>query len=256
MTATIATSTTAACGIHSLPNEPLTRFMSHVAEPPPGVGSTSNAQPAHTKDIARVTTMSGTRVRTIRLPLTAPSATPRRSTPRTTATPNSSDWPFMRTAATTLISAIIEPIERSIPPAMTTMAWATAASARGRTEIARPWMPVTPYLGWISLVYTRRRARNPTSPRVQALRRAASPSRSAGPARRASTGAVAALISGSPARRGLGPSDRPIPRPIPRPILPPALRPRPQPRSPRASGHRSEGCTRPGAATARPRPPR
>ena len=140
----MTTRTTAAFGIHSLPSDPVTRSLSHFADPPPGVGSTSSAQPAHTNDIARVTTMSGTRVRTTRPPLTAPSTRPRTSAPRTTATPNSSDWPFIRTAATTLTSAIIEPIERSIPPEMTTIACATAASARGSTEIARPWTPVTP----------------------------------------------------------------------------------------------------------------
>ena len=50
----------------------------------------------------------------------------------------------MSTAAITLTRAIIEPIERSIPPDMTTIACATAARARGSTEIARPWMPATP----------------------------------------------------------------------------------------------------------------
>ena len=49
----------------------------------------------------------------------------------TTATANSSLWPFIRDAAMTLVRAIIEPIERSIPPEMTTIAWATAASASG-----------------------------------------------------------------------------------------------------------------------------
>ncbi len=47
-------------------------------------------------------------------------------------------------AATTLVRAIIDPIERSIPPEITTMAWAVAARARGRTEFARPWIPVGP----------------------------------------------------------------------------------------------------------------
>ncbi len=56
------------------------------------------------------------------------------STPRV----NESGCPFMRTAAMTLVKAMIDPIERSIPPEMTTIAWATAASARGSTEIARP----------------------------------------------------------------------------------------------------------------------
>ena len=51
----------------------------------------------------------------------------------------------MRTAAVTLVNAIIEPIERSIPPEITTMAWATAASARGSAPMARPWIPCAPY---------------------------------------------------------------------------------------------------------------
>ena len=44
----------------------------------------------------------------------------------------------------TLVSAIIEPIERSIPPAITTTAWATAAKPSGRIEIPSPWIPATP----------------------------------------------------------------------------------------------------------------
>ena len=64
--------------------------------------------------------------------------------PTTTRTPNWSDWSFMRTAATTLVSAISEPIERSIPPDSTTTAWATAARASGSTEMPRPWTPATP----------------------------------------------------------------------------------------------------------------
>ena len=88
--------------------------------------------------------MSGTRVTTTTPPLTAPSTRPRRSTPSTTTTATSSGWPFIREAEITLIRAISAPIERSIPPEMTTMACPTAARARGRTEIARPWTPVTP----------------------------------------------------------------------------------------------------------------
>ena len=88
--------------------------------------------------------MSGTRVTTTRLPLMAPRARPRNRTAITTTTPNSSDWPFMSVAETTLVKAINAPTERSMPPEMTTMAWPTAARASGRTEIARPWTPVTP----------------------------------------------------------------------------------------------------------------
>jgi hypothetical protein len=50
----------------------------------------------------------------------------------------------MFAAATTLVRAIIDPIERSIPPEITTIAWAVAASARGRTAFARAWTPVGP----------------------------------------------------------------------------------------------------------------
>ena len=44
----------------------LTRSLSQSAAPPPGRCRTSSAQPAQTNDIASVTTMSGTRVRTTR----------------------------------------------------------------------------------------------------------------------------------------------------------------------------------------------
>ena len=44
----------------------------------------------------------------------------------------------------TLVSAIIEPTDRSMPPEMTTMAWATAANASGRAPIARPWIWAAP----------------------------------------------------------------------------------------------------------------
>ena len=88
--------------------------------------------------------MSGTRVKTMTAPLIAPRISPRTRTARTTTTPNSSGWPFIWTAAITLVSAIIEPIERSIPPPITQIAWATAASASGSAEIARAWAPATP----------------------------------------------------------------------------------------------------------------
>ena len=68
-----------------------------------------------------------------------PRAGARRSRRRS---PNSSLWPFISEAAMTLVSAIIEPTDRSIPPEITTMACATAARASGRAEMARPWTPV------------------------------------------------------------------------------------------------------------------
>ncbi len=122
ISATTRIRTTAPFGIHSLTRDPVTRSLSHLAEAPPGVFSTSNAKPAQTNDIARVTTMSGTRVMTTTPPLMAPRTSPSRSTPRTIATANSSDWPFMSEAETTLVRAITAPIDRSIPPEMTTIA--------------------------------------------------------------------------------------------------------------------------------------
>ena len=103
-----------------------------------------SALPAHTNDIASVTTMSGTRVTTTSTPLTAPSPSPSSSVPMTTTIANSSLWPFIRVADTTLVSAIIEPMDRSMPPARTTTAWATAASASGSTEMPSPCTPATP----------------------------------------------------------------------------------------------------------------
>ena len=46
----------------------------------------------------------------------APSTRPSSSTPRTTPTPTSSDWSFIRTAATTLVRAIID-ADREVDPA-------------------------------------------------------------------------------------------------------------------------------------------
>ena len=55
-----------------------------------------------------------------------------------------SGYAFMSAAEMTLIRAMIEPMERSIPPPMTTIACPTAASASGSTALARLWMPGGP----------------------------------------------------------------------------------------------------------------
>ena len=89
--------------------------------------------------------MSGTRVMTTRLPLMAPEQEPEQEDADDDDDPE-------------LLGLVLHedggddareghhraPIDRSIPPEMTTIAWATAASASGRTEMARPWMPETP----------------------------------------------------------------------------------------------------------------
>ena len=103
--------------------------FSHSATAPPGASRTSRAAPCRTKRVASVTTISGTRVTTIRMPLTAPSTSPMASTNGTTKSAYSSLAPFIIEAAVTLVSAIMAATERSMPPAMTTIVWAATAKA-------------------------------------------------------------------------------------------------------------------------------
>ena len=104
--------------------------FSHSAAAPPGDVSTSSAAPCSTNSIASVTTMSGTRVTTIRMPLTAPSAKPMQQHERHDEQRDIPRWrPSIIAAAVTLVSAIIEATDRSMPPAMTTMVCAATAKA-------------------------------------------------------------------------------------------------------------------------------
>ena len=104
---------------------------------PPGRGRTSSAAPPQTNDIASVTTMSGTRVQTTSSPLTTPEREAHepgraaRRRPRPRAGPAAS-----ARAAVTFVSAIIEPIERSMPPEITMIACAAAASPSGSAPFA------------------------------------------------------------------------------------------------------------------------
>ena len=144
MTPTETSSTTNAFGTHSVNSPPAGSVLSQSAASPLGVLRTSSAAPAHTNDIASVTTMSGTRVMTTRPPLMTPSTTPSARVAATATMPNSSLAPVMSTAAVTFVSAIIEPIDRSMPPAMTTTAWATAAKATGSAARASESSPAAP----------------------------------------------------------------------------------------------------------------
>src|SRR5690606_10256720 len=94
-------------------------------------------------------------------------------TPRTMPMAAVSLRPSIRAAETTLVSAIIEPTERSMPRAMTTTAWATEANASGITEMARPWIPEAPNVSWIAFVIRRSTARIPRRLIVHPLRRRA-----------------------------------------------------------------------------------
>jgi hypothetical protein len=123
---------------------PTRSAFSHSAAAPPGEASTSSAAPSQTKSIASVTTMSGTRVSTMSAPLMAPNKRPRARMSGTTRIANSSLAPSIRTAAVTLVSAIIDAIDRSTPPAMTTMVCAAAANAKGRAARASDPKPAVP----------------------------------------------------------------------------------------------------------------
>ena len=116
-TATMTMRTTAAFGIHSLPSEPRTRSVSHFAEPPPGRREDEqraarpherHRQGDHDVRDAGEDDQAAVDRAEHEAEQEDADRRRRRRTPR--------DWPFMRTAATTLARAIIEPIERSIPP--------------------------------------------------------------------------------------------------------------------------------------------
>ena len=138
------TNATNALGSHSVTSDPFTRLDSQSWGERTGACAIHRAKPAHTNDMASVTMMSATRVQTMRTPLTAPRNMPSASTPMATPTPISSLRPSIWVAATMLVSAIIEAIDRSMPPEMTTMVWATVAKASGSTLMAWPWMPLAP----------------------------------------------------------------------------------------------------------------
>ncbi len=79
------------------------------------------------------------------------------------STASKSDWRneacSMRLAESTFDTAIIEPTERSMPPLITTIAWAVAAIASGKAPSARDCTSKAPKLRWIASV-ARIEARN------------------------------------------------------------------------------------------------
>ncbi len=84
--------------------------------------------------------MSGTRLMTTRKPLISPMTMPMSRTSSTTGT-DSSGALRRSTAEITFVSAMTEPIDRSIPPEITTIACPAAANATGREAIARASSP-------------------------------------------------------------------------------------------------------------------
>ena len=148
---------------------PTIRFRSQGGAAPPGAFRINSAVPCQTNSIASVTTISGTRVTTIRVPLMAPIAAPRSKTHSTTR----ADWPSLAPsisrAAVTLHTAIIEARDRSMPPAITTTAMPRVAKAKGKAARPSESRPDMPKSGWISLVATSSSASRAARPRVQPL---------------------------------------------------------------------------------------
>ena len=123
---------------------PTIKARNHGAAAPPGAFRINRATPCQTNSMASVTTMSGTRVTTISAPLIAPMATP---TPRTASTirPDCPPLaPSISTAPVTLATDIMAAMDRSIPPAITTIAMPRVASANGKADRARLSKPVSP----------------------------------------------------------------------------------------------------------------
>ena len=158
---------TTAWGSQSRPGKlPVERARSQCATAPPGALRIRSATPCQTKSIASVTTMSGTLETVMRVPLIAPIARPRRRTPRTISTDWPPEAPSMRTAPVTLAMDIIAAMERSMPPAITTIAIPTVARAKGNAARARLSRPEAPKSGWISLVVARSAASSTARPSV------------------------------------------------------------------------------------------
>ena len=124
--------------------------------PPPGFSRISSATPPQMKPVVSVTMTSGTRETTTRSPLIAPIAAPaaRIATASKSASPKLAS--FIVLAASTFATAMTDPIERSIPPEITTTACAAAAQASGNAAIATDCASNELNVGWIATVAARK----------------------------------------------------------------------------------------------------
>ena len=104
------------------------------------------------KPVVSVTMTSGTRDSTIDSPLIAPTTPPVTNTSAARASERSKLAFSIVLAARTLQTAIIEPMERSMPPEITTIDWAAAAKASGSAAIATDCASNELKLGWIATV--------------------------------------------------------------------------------------------------------
>jgi hypothetical protein len=98
--------------------------------------------------VVSVATTSGMREIATTTPFANPAAAPHAST---TSDHASDCWKVaccIRLAESTFATAICDPIERSMPPLMTTIACAAAASASGSAPSASVWISKGPKSGW------------------------------------------------------------------------------------------------------------
>ena len=170
--ATAATSSRRALGNHGATSVPAARLRNPSGAPPPGFSMISNATPPQMKPVVSVTTTSGMRDTTTVAPLIAPARAP---TPRMPSASNRA-WGVstrcMLLAASTLATAICEPIERSMPPVTTAKVWAAAAKVRGSAPRASNWTSKAPKSGWMARVNKRTAASRsgiPTRPRLRRI---------------------------------------------------------------------------------------
>jgi hypothetical protein len=99
------------------------------------------------KPVVRVATTSGIRETATLSPLRNPAAAPQISTSSDHASDSLKVACCIRLAERTLATAICEPMERSMPPLITTIACAAAASASGSAPSASDWISKAPKSG-------------------------------------------------------------------------------------------------------------
>ena len=98
--------------------------------PPPGDVSTNSASPEIVKLAARVTTMSGIPDTAITTPISVESATAIATTATAMPTHSPIPCPSIQSADRQFVKTSIAPTDRSMPPEITTTAWAMARKAR------------------------------------------------------------------------------------------------------------------------------
>ncbi len=181
MSATATTSRTSELDSHSVIRVPVPRFANSGGAPPPGFSRISSATPPQMKPVVSVTITSGTRETMTRSPLTAPMAAPAARIARASHSASPKLASFIVRAARTFATAITDPIDRSIPPEITTTACAAAAHANGNAAIATDCASNELNRGWIATVAIRKTRKSTGMPNSAGYRTIAPQILSTGP---------------------------------------------------------------------------